>query len=134
MMSISDLNEKSKSIKAIHAGLDAGINLINTVDFYGSGNSEIIIGEALKGHNREKAFVALKYGVLTDPSGRLYGLDMNPLKIKNYIVYSLKRLNLDYIDLYQPARIDLGILIEETIGAISELVKEGYIKILDFHK
>lgn len=128
MTNITDSNEKSKSIKAIHSALDSGINLINTADFYGSGNSEVIIGEALKGRNRDDAFVAVKFGALVSPDGRMYGLDVSPLTIKNYITYSLKRLNLDYIDLYQPGRIDLGIPVEETIGVISDLVKEGYVK------
>ena len=120
--------DKSENIETIHEALDFGINLLNTADFYGSGKSEMVLGEALKGQNRDKAFLSVKFGALVAPSGSMYGLDVRPLTIKNYITYTLKRLNLDYIDLYQPARIDLGIPVEETIGAISDLVKAGYVK------
>ncbi len=121
-------DNKSENIATIHAALDSGINLLNTADFYGSGKSEMVIGEALKGQKREKAFVSVKFGAMVAPNGSMYGLDVRPLTIKNYLTYTLKRLNLDYIDLYQPARIDLGIPVEETIGAISDLVKAGYVK------
>ena len=121
-------DNKSENIATIHEALDSGINLLNTADFYGSGKSEMVIGEALKGQKRENAFVSVKFGVLFGPNGSMYGLDVRPLTIKNYLTHILKRLNLDYIDLYQPARIDLGIPVEETIGAISGLVKAGYVK------
>lgn len=119
---------KSESIATIHAALDAGIQLINTADFYSSGYNEMLIGEALNGYKRDKAFISVKFGGLSDPKGNYYGLDVRPLTIKNYITYSLKRLKVDYIDLYQPGRIDLGIPVEETIGAISDLVKAGYVR------
>lgn len=118
----------SENIATIHAALDSGINLLNTADFYGSGKSEMVVGDALKGQKRDKAFVSVKFGVLFGPNGSMYGLDVRPFTIKNYLTHTLKRLNLDYIDLYQPARIDLGIPVEETIGAISDLVKAGYVK------
>ncbi|KQL33580.1 aldo/keto reductase [Bacillus sp. FJAT-25509] len=121
-------DNKSENIATIHEALDSGINHLNTADFYGFGKSEMVIGEALKGQKREQAFISVKFGVLVAPNGSFYGLDVRPLSIKNYLTYTLKRLNLDYIDLYQPARIDLGIPVEETIGAISDLVKEGYVK------
>ncbi|MFD4706862.1 aldo/keto reductase [Gottfriedia sp. NPDC058432] len=124
---INDAN-KSENIATIHEALDSRINHLNTADFYGFGKSEMVIGEALKGQKREQAFISVKFGVLAAPNGSFYGLDVRPLSIKNYLTYTLKRLNLDYIDLYQPARIDLGIPVEETIGAISDLVKEGYVK------
>ena len=97
-----------ENIATIHEALDSGINLLNTGDFYGSGMSEMVVGEALKGQNRDKVFVSVKFGVLFGPNGSMYGLDVRPLTIKNYLTHTLKRLNLDYIDLYQPARIDLG--------------------------
>ncbi|MFW2491644.1 aldo/keto reductase [Clostridium chromiireducens] len=121
-------DNKAENIATIHEALDSGINHLNTADFYGSGKSEMVIGEALKGQKRDKAFISLKFGALVAPDGSMYGLDVRPLTIKNYITYSLKRLNVDYIDLFQPARIDLGIPVEETIGAISDLVKAGYVK------
>ncbi|EQF28851.1 aldo/keto reductase family protein [Clostridioides difficile CD160] len=122
------LDNKAENIATIHEALDSGINMLNTADFYGAGQSEMIIGEALKGRKREEAFVSVKTGALVAPNGQMYGLDVNPFNIKNHVAQTLKRLNLDYIDLYQPARIDLAIPVEETIGAISDLVKEGYIK------
>lgn len=127
-MGMVNSESRAENIATIHKALDSGINLINTGDFYGSGKSEMAVGEALKGQKREKAFVSVKFGVLFEPNGAMYGLDVRPFTIKNYLTQTLKRLNLDYIDLYQPARIDLGIPVEETIGAISELVKAGYVK------
>ncbi|MFB5675400.1 aldo/keto reductase [Paenibacillus terreus] len=127
---MSNANEtvKAASIAAIHAALESGVNHLNTGDFYDAGRSEMLIGEAVKGHKREQYFISLKFGALGAPNGSLYGLDVSPHHMKNYLTYSLKRLNLDYVDLYQPARIDLGIPVEETIGAISELVQAGYVK------
>jgi len=124
---ITDDN-KTENITTIHEALDSGINHLNTADFYGSGKSEMVIGEALKGQRRHKAFISVKFGMLAAPNGLMYGLDVRPIAIKNYLTYTLKRLNLDYIDLYEPARIDLGIPVEETIGVISDLVKAGYVK------
>ncbi|MDP4161158.1 MAG: aldo/keto reductase, partial [Bacillota bacterium] len=95
---------------------------------YGSGQSELLIGEALRDYERDKVFISVKFGALMAPNGSMYGLDVRPLTIKNYLTHSLKRLNVDYIDLYQPGRIDLGIPVEETIGAISDMVKAGYVK------
>ncbi|MGO4110348.1 aldo/keto reductase [Paenibacillus sp. YAF4_2] len=127
---MSNVNEavKSAGIAAIHAAFESGINHLNTADFYGAGRSEMVIADALKGYKRDDYFISLKFGALNTLDGSLYGLDVSPKHVKNYLAYSLKRLNLDYIDLYQPARIDLGIPVEETIGAISELVKAGYVK------
>ncbi|PZG37028.1 aldo/keto reductase [Listeria ivanovii] len=123
-----DDDSRKESIATIHAALDAGISFLNTADFYGTGHNEMLIGEALKGYKRDKAFVSLKFGALMEPNGKMYGLDVNPKHIKNYLAQSLKRLNLDYVDLYQPARIDLAIPVEETIGVIADLVREGYVK------
>ncbi len=127
-MSNADETDKAKGIAAIHAAFENGINHFNTADFYGAGRSEMLIGEALKGYNRDKYFISVKFGILCAPNGVSYGLDVTPDNIKSYLTYSLKRLNLDVIDLYLPGRIDLGIPVEETIGAISELVKAGYVK------
>ncbi|MDG0813484.1 aldo/keto reductase [Cohnella rhizosphaerae] len=121
-------DHRNEYIATIHEALDAGIQHLNTGDFYGVGKNETIIGEALKGQKRDKAYLSVKFGMLAAPNGSMYGLDVRPLTIKNYIAYTLKRLNVDYIDLYQPARIDLGIPVEETIGAIADLVKAGYVR------
>lgn len=121
-------SDRNESIATIHAALDYGITHINTADFYSSGHNEMLIGEALKGYKREKAFLSVKFGALVAPNGAMYGLDVRPQHIKSYLTYSLKRLGVDYIDLYQPARIDMAIPAEETIGAISDMVKAGYVK------
>ena len=120
--------DKQEGIKAIHAALDAGINFLNTGDFYSAGLSELMVGEALKGRKRDEAFVSVKFGALQTVDGRLAGIDLRPEAIENYLVYSLKRLGLDYIDLYQPGRINPHIPVEETIGAIANLVKKGYVR------
>ena len=126
--SMTKYGNRSQYIDTIHMALESGVTMLNTADFYGSGMSEMIIGEALKGRKREDVFVSLKFGALTAPGGQMYGLDVNPFRIKNYLAQSLKRMNLEYVDLFQPARIDLDIPVEETIGAIAELVKEGYVR------
>lgn len=120
--------DKNEGIAAIHAALDAGINFLNTGDFYDAGANEMIVGEALKGRRRDGAFVSVKFGALQSLGHGMYGIDVRPEAVENYLVYSLKRLGLDYIDLYQPARINPNIPIEETIGAIGNLVKKGYVK------
>jgi aryl-alcohol dehydrogenase-like predicted oxidoreductase len=120
--------DKAEGIKAIHTALDAGINFINTADFYDAGLSEILVGEALKGQQRDKAFVSVKFGGLLKANGGMYGIDSRPELIENYLTYSLKRLGLDYIDLYQPCRINPHIPVEETIGAISKLVEKGFVR------
>jgi aryl-alcohol dehydrogenase-like predicted oxidoreductase len=119
---------KKDGIKAIHTALDAGINFLNTGDFYDAGLSEILVGEALKGQSRDKAFVSVKFGGLLKAGGGMYGIDSRPELIENYLTYSLKRLGLDYIDLYQPCRINPHIPVEETIGAISKLVEKGFVR------
>ncbi|WP_235907137.1 aldo/keto reductase [Niallia circulans] len=121
-------SDRKESISTIHAALESGITHINTADFYSSGHNEMLIGDALKGYKREKVFLSLKFGALVAPNGAMYGLDVRPQHIKNYLTYSLKRLGVDYIDLYQPARIDMAIPVEETIGAISDMVKAGYVR------
>jgi aryl-alcohol dehydrogenase-like predicted oxidoreductase len=116
-----------ESIATIQAALDAGINLINTADFYGMGHSELLIGEAIKGR-REQAFISVKFGGLRSPDGHFIGFDMRPVALRNFIGYSLRRLGTDYIDLYQPARVDPNVPIEDSVGAIADLVKAGYVR------
>lgn len=111
--------DRMDAIATIHSALDAGVIFLDTADFYTSGHNEMLIGEALKGSKRDKAFLSVKFGALVAPDGVMYGLDVRPFAIKNFLTYSLKRLNVDYIDLYQPARIDLAIPVEETIGAVA---------------
>jgi aryl-alcohol dehydrogenase-like predicted oxidoreductase len=119
---------KEAAIKTIHTALEAGVNFINTGDFYDAGLSEMIVGEALKGQARDKAFVSVKFGGLLKAGGGLYGIDCRPEAVENYLTYSLKRLGLDYIDLYEPCRINSHIPVEETIGAVAKLVEKGYVR------
>ncbi|MBQ7594120.1 MAG: aldo/keto reductase [Synergistaceae bacterium] len=116
------------SILTIHAALDAGITFFNTGNFYQTGESEMLLGQALKGISRERFFVSVKFGVLFEPSGKLYGLDVHPHHIKAQLTYSLHRLGLDYVDLYQPSRMDSAIPVEDIIGVLAELKQEGYIR------
>lgn len=120
--------KENEGVPTIRAALDAGVTFLNTGDFYGAGFSEMMVGEAIKGCSRDKIFISVKFGGMMRPGGGMYGMDVHPDRIKNYLTHSLTRLGVDYIDLYQPARLVEDIPVEETIGAISELVKEGYVK------
>ena len=122
-----NLSNVKGSIETIHYALDQGIMLFNTGEFYGGGESELVVGQALKGIPRDKYFLSVKFGVLPKPGGGIYGLDVKPFHVKAHLAYSMHRLGLDYIDLYQPARMDETVPIEELIGALEECVKEGYI-------
>jgi aryl-alcohol dehydrogenase-like predicted oxidoreductase len=121
-------SDRTEGIATIHAALDAGITLLDTGDFYGSGHNESLIGEALTGTKRDAAIISVKFGALRDPAGGWAGYDARPEAVKNFLAYSLKRLGVDYIDIYRPARLDPNVPIEETIGAIAEMVKAGYVR------
>jgi aryl-alcohol dehydrogenase-like predicted oxidoreductase len=120
--------DRAESIATIHAALEAGITLLDTGDFYGMGHNEMLIGEALKGSRRDAALVSVKFGALRDPAGGWSGFDARPAAVKNFLAYSLQRLGLDHIDIYRPARLDPAVPIEETIGAIAEMVPAGYLR------
>ena len=120
--------DRSESIATIHAALDAGITLLDTGDFYGMGHNEMLIGEAIKGRPRDNFLLSVKFGVLRDVWARPSGFDCRPKAIRNFIAYSLTRLGVDYVDIYRPARLDNDVPIEDTIGAIADLVKAGYVK------
>ncbi len=120
--------DRTEGIATIHAAHDAGITLLDTGDFYGMGHNELLIGEALKGVPRDRVFVSVKFGALRDPAGGWSGYDGRPQAVKNYLAYSLQRLGLDHIDIYRPSRIDPNVPIEETIGAIADMVKAGYVR------
>lgn len=120
---------KKETIETLQYGIASGINFLNTADFYGMGMSELIIGEAIK-DRRDKVFLSVKTGTLRDHKGRFLGLDGRPEAIKNFCAYSLMRLGVDEIDLYQPARIDPNVPIEETVGAIKDLIQEGKVRYL----
>ena len=121
-------SNKERSVETVRAALDAGITLLNTGEFYGQGESELVLGEALQGVPRDKYFVSVKFGMLPKLGGGMYGIDMNPKNIQAHLVYSLRRLNLDYIDLYEPARLDETIPVEDVVGEISRLVEAGYVR------
>jgi aryl-alcohol dehydrogenase-like predicted oxidoreductase len=120
--------DRAESIATVHAALDAGINLLDTGDFYGMGHNEALISEALRGVARDQAVVSVKFGALRDPAGGWSGYDARPQAVKNFLTYSLQRLGLDHIDIYRPARLDPDVPIEDTIGAIADLVQAGYVR------
>ena len=126
-MGMSRKNEE-KSIRTIHTAIDKGITLLNTGNFYNGGESEIVVGQALKNIPRDKYFLSVKFGVLFEPSGSIYGLDVNPFHIGAQLNYSLHRLGLDYVDLYQPARMDSEIKIESIMEILVGLKEKGYIR------
>ena len=120
-------SDDSQSIATIHAALDAGINLLDTGDFYGMGHHESLVGQALKGR-RDEALLSVKFGALRDPEGKFLGMDGRPASITNFLTYSLKRLGTDHIDIYRLARLDPSVPVEDTIGAMAGLVKAGYVR------
>jgi aryl-alcohol dehydrogenase-like predicted oxidoreductase len=120
--------ERSESIATIHAALDAGITLIDTGDFYGSGHNELLIGEALARRDRDAVAISVKFGALRDPAGAWVGYDARPAAVKNSLAQTLVRLGTDHVDVYRPARLDPKVPIEETVGAIAELVQAGYVR------
>lgn len=128
MSGIYGPSDRAESIATIHAALDAGINLLDTGDFYGVGHNEMLIAEALKGRKREDVIISVKFGGLRDPSAGWTGFDGRPQAVKNFLAYSLERLGVDYIDIYRPARLDPNVPIEETVGAIADMIEAGFVK------
>ena len=131
-MGMSDMYgpaDRSESIATIHAALDAGVTLLDTGDFYGMGHNEMLLGEALKGRDRQQVQISVKFGALRGPvRGEFNGYDSRPAAVRNFVAYSLQRLGVEYIDIYRPARLDPGVPIEETIGAIANLIKQGHVR------
>ncbi|MBQ9269154.1 MAG: aldo/keto reductase [Oscillospiraceae bacterium] len=123
-----NLSNKERSIETIRFALDSGVTLLNTGEFYGGGESEMVLREALAGIPRDRYFLSVKFGVLPKPGGGIYGLDVKPWNVKAHLAYSLHRLGLDYVDLYQPARMDEAVPVEELIGALEECVQAGYVR------
>ncbi len=121
-----EMNDESESIATIQAALDSGINFLNTGDFYGAGHNELLVGRAIKGR-RDDAFISVKFGAIFY-GGQLLGLDLRPTSIKNFINYSLVRLGIDTIDLYQPCRLDNSVPTEDVIGTVADLIKEGKVR------
>jgi len=130
-MGMSDMYgpaDRAEAIATIHDALEAGVNLLDTGDFYGMGHNEMLIAEALKGHRREEVVLSVKFGGLRGPDGAFLGFDGRPVAVKSALAYTLRRLGVDYIDVYRPARVDPAVPIEDTIGACAELVQAGYVR------
>lgn len=121
-------SDEAESIATIHAALERGVNLLDTGDFYGQGRNELLIAKALAGGRRDKTMLSVKFGALRAPDGSFTGYDTRPAALKNFLTYSLVRLGVEYIDIYRPARLDPQVPIEDTIGALAELVQAGYIR------
>ena len=121
-------SDETESIATIHAALDSGANLIDTGDFYGSGHNEMLIARALKDRPREDYLLSVKFGGMRGPDGSWGSVDTRPEAVRNFLAYSLQRLGVDYIDIYRPARLDPTVPIEETVGAIAEMVQAGYVR------
>ena len=117
-----------ESIATIHAALDAGITLLDTGDFYGMGHNELLLRDALRRIPRDSVFIQVKFGGQRDPSGAFIGHDASPAAVKSSLAYTLTRLGTDYVDLYQPARLDPRVPIEDTVGAIAEMIQAGYVR------
>lgn len=124
----SPVNDESESIATIRMALDSGINFVNTGDFYGSGHNELLVGKAIRGR-RDDAFISVKFGAIFH-GGHWLGLDLRPIAIKNFINYSLVRLGIETIDLYQPCRLDNVVPVEDVIGTVADLIKEGKVRYL----
>ena len=120
-------SDESESIATIHAALDRGVTLLDTGDYYGAGHNELLIGRALR-DRRDEALVSVKFGGRRTPGGGWIGIDTRPAAVQNFLAYSLVRLGLDHVDIYRPGRLDPAVPIEETIGAIAELVKKGRVR------
>jgi aryl-alcohol dehydrogenase-like predicted oxidoreductase len=129
-MGMSDLYgpaDEGESVATIHAALDAGVTLLDSGDYYAAGHNELLVGRALR-DRRDTAILSIKFGALRGPDGSWIGMDTRPAAVKNFVTYSLTRLGVDHIDIYRPGRLDPNVPIEDTIGAISDLVKAGYVR------
>jgi aryl-alcohol dehydrogenase-like predicted oxidoreductase len=130
-MGMSDMygpSDEKESIATIHAALDAGVTLLDTGDFYGMGHNELLIREALRGRDRDQVEISVKFGGMRDPDGGWAGFDGRPAAVKNFLAYTLRRLGTDHVDVYRPARVDPNVPIEDTVGAIAEMVQAGHVR------
>jgi aryl-alcohol dehydrogenase-like predicted oxidoreductase len=120
-------SDEKEGIATIHAAMDAGINLLDTGDFYGMGHNEMLIARAIEGR-RDRVLLSVKFGAMRAPNGAFIGVDTRPQAVKNFAAYSLQRLKTDHIDIYRPSRVDPQVPIEDTVGAIADLVKAGHVR------
>ena len=131
LMAMSDAygpSDRAESVATIHAALDAGIIMLDTGDFYGMGHNELLLGEALRGRNRNGVQISVKFGGQRDPHGAFLGFDGRPAAVKTSLAYSLQRLGADHIDVYRPARLDSAVPIEDTVGAIADMIQAGFVR------
>jgi aryl-alcohol dehydrogenase-like predicted oxidoreductase len=129
-MGMSDLYgaaDEAESLATIDLAIERGVALLDTGDFYGAGANELLVGRAIRGR-RDRVVLSVKHGVLRGPDGSFLGVDNRPAAVKSAVAYSLRRLGVDHIDLYRPARLDPAVPIEDTIGAIADLVRAGYVR------
>ncbi len=132
-MGMSDLYgpaDRAESLATLRAALDAGVTLLDTGDFYGMGHNELLLREALAGRDPGSVSVSVKFGALRDPDGAWLGMDCRPAAVKNFAAYSLRRLGRDHIDILRPARLDPAVPIEDTIGAIADLIEAGHVRFI----
>src|SRR5690242_1178447 len=130
-MGMSDFygdTDRSESIATVHAALDAGVTLLDTGDFYGMGHNELLLGEALAGRPRDSYVLSVKFGAQRGPDGAWLGYDARPQAVKSALAYTLRRLRTDYVDIYRPARLDPAVPVEDTAGAVGELIQAGYVR------
>jgi len=120
--------DRAESLATIAAALEAGVTLLDTGDFYGMGHNELLLRDALHGGKRARVFLQVKFGAQRDPAGLFVGFDARPAAVKAALAYTLQRLGTEYVDLYQPARLDPAVPIEDTIGAIADCVRAGYVR------
>ena len=120
--------DEAESRATIQAALDRGITLLDTGDYYAAGHNELLIREALRERNREQAVISVKFGLMRGPDGAIVGNDLRPPAVKNFLAYTLRRLGTDYVDVYRPGRVFPDLRIEETVGAIAELIEAGYVR------
>ncbi|HET9992025.1 MAG TPA: aldo/keto reductase [Kofleriaceae bacterium] len=127
MSGVYGKTDDAHSIKVIHAAIERGVSFLDTGDFYAAGHNELLIGKAIAGR-RDQVQLSVKFGALRGPDGSFNGVDARPAALKNFLAYSLVRLGTDHVDVYRPARLDPAVPIEDTIGAIADLVKAGYVR------
>ncbi len=127
MSGLYGATDDAESIATIQTAIDAGVNLLDTGDFYGMGHNELLVARAIAGR-RERVQLSVKFGALRGPDGAFIGIDTRPAAVKTFAAYSLKRLGVDAIDIYRPSRLDPAVPIEDTMGAIAELVGAGYVR------
>lgn len=121
-------SDEAESIATIHAAIDRGINLLDTGDFYGMGHNEMLLGRALEGGRRNRVLLSVKFGAMRAPDGAFIGIDGRPAAVKNFVAYSLQRLKTDHVDIYRLSRVDSAVPIEDTVGAIADLIQAGYVR------